>query len=633
MTLHVTPLVSDGCMIQRDQPFTIWGTGASGRTISIELIDDSQGRSETVTSTVADDGRWETTLFAYPAGTHATIIVDDGTEQAIVRDVLFGDVWILAGQSNMELWMGRLSVKFPNEPTDPDDRIRFFNVPQTCDFEREHDDLDSGTWASVDRDSIADLSGIGYFFAKRLRADANVPIGLIRTAIGGSKIETWMSRSRLESMGLLPDDFGRLDSAYVERQQRLYASASDQWERESEDADAGNDEHWESPSYDDTDWDTMPLTDPERPELKAPGVIWLRKRVTVEDRFVGRPAQLRFGTFIDADRMYLDGTQIGETGYRYPPRNYTIEALPKTFTLAIRLKVEGRDGGFTFGKHHVIVADAVDDLAAVDEPGRAIDIDAMGEWRFRRSLWMPAKPAAEFFLMQPVGSYNAMIVPLRRLALTGVLWYQGESNTWHPHGYAARQITLMQDWRTLFGQPELPFIYAQLPNHQLDGKELWPYMRDEQRRALALPGTAMVTTYDAGEDDDLHPLDKKTVADRMALAAEALVYGSKREYMGPMPSQVQYSTGCVTVRFSHIGDGLRAVGPLEFTVMNGAGLPRAAVFQGRITAKDRVVIDMPDCIDPGRDARLRFLWDVSPRPALVNSEGLLASPFDMPIDA
>lgn len=655
MTLQVTPLVSDGCLIQRDKPFHVWGCGEPGRTVSVTLTvstDDPAGKSTTeAAATAAADGRWEVTLPAQQAGTRATISVTDNTSTISVSNVLFGDVWLLAGQSNMEMRLDRIAKEAPHLIDEADDdNIRWFNVPQVFDFQHEHDDLDAGEWFPSATTRAIDMSAVGYFFAKRLRNSVNVPIGLINTAVGGSKIETWMSRERLASMGALPDNFDKYTPDYVARQQQLFIEATAAYDREADAADYGLSQHWQNPEFDDADWDTMTLSESGRPELQSPGIVWLRKHITVDDQYVGKPAQLRFGTLHDADRMYINGEQIGETFYQYPPRDYDIASLPKTFTLTIRLKIEGNTGGFTAGKRHlIVVGDALErDLSDLNErteqTGRndetagdcsvdgVIDVDALGAWRFRRSLWMPVKPGDEFFRMEPVGDYHAMIVPLRRLGFTGALWYQGESNCAHPRGYADLQMAMVQDWRRLFNQGEFAFIYAQLPNYQLDDPSSWLYLRDEQRRALALHNTAMVTTYDVGDDSDLHPFNKKAVGERMAIAAETLAYGADHEPMGPLPCTVRYESNRIIVRFTHVGSGLRAIGRLQFDLVNGAGLPRVATFDGRIIARDRIAIDLPLGTVPGRDARLRFLWNASPIPTLENSQGLLATAFDMAVD-
>ena len=104
-------------------------------------------------------------------------------------------------------------------------------------------------------------------------------------------------------------------------------------------------------------------------------------------------------------------------------------------------------------------------------------------------------------------------------------------------------MSLIQEWRALLKRPELPFIFAQLPNYTLEPDCDWPRLRDEQRRALTLWKTAMVVTIGYGEDNDLHPLDKRHVAQRLATAAESLVYGRDREPMGPLPVMAIHKDG------------------------------------------------------------------------------------------
>lgn len=642
MALQVTPLVSNGCMIQRDKPVTVWGGAEPGRTVTVILTVEGAGTKETSTTVSDESGRWQAVLPAHPAGDRARIVIDDGESETIADDVLFGDVWILAGQSNMEMEIGRVVSKHPGVLDEASDEgIRVFNVPQVFDFEHEHDELPGGSWIRGDGD-VSPVSAIGYFFARHLREHVGVPVGLIGTSVGGSMIETWMSRGLLETMGALPHDFARLSPSYVERQQRLFLEAASRYDEETESADPGVAEQWQDPAYDDSSWRTMALDEYDDPELAAPGVVWLRKRITVPDRHVGRPAQLRFGTIADADRMYLDGEPIGETFYQYPPREYDIASLPKTFTLALRIRIEGTRGGFTRGKRHVlVVGDGLSrDMSVYDEIGRhgerptdadVIDVDAMGPWRFRRSLWMPAKPVDEYFRMMPVGDYNAMIVPLRRLGVTGVLWYQGESNCGRHHGYADLQMAMVREWRGLFSQGDVPFIYAQLPNYRLDGAESWPALRDEQRRALASANSAMVTTYDIGADYDLHPVDKYDVAERMGLAARAMAYGERCEYMGPSPASAATEPGRIVIGFDHASGGLRACGPLPFEVTGLDGTLGSARLTGRVSGRDRVVIDLPDGADAGPATRVRFLWEPSPEPVLTNGAGLPATPFDIAV--
>ncbi|WP_062052192.1 sialate O-acetylesterase [Bacillus sp. JCM 19034] len=103
-----------------------------------------------------------------------------------------------------------------------------------------------------------------------------------------------------------------------------------------------------------------------------------------------------------------------------------------------------------------------------------------------------------------------MIAPLHNIKLKGVLWYQGESNTAKPLRYSQLFTTLVNDWRHNFKQEDLPFLFTQLANLETNNNHNnWAILRDEQRRSLNVPHTAMAVTIDVGEYNDLHPQDKK----------------------------------------------------------------------------------------------------------------------------
>ena len=132
-------------------------------------------------------------------------------------------------------------------------------------------------------------------------------------------------------------------------------------------------------------------------------------------------------------------------------------------------------------------------------------------------------------------------------------------------------MSLIQEWRALLKRPELPFIFAQLPNYTLEPDCDWPRLRDEQRRALTLWNTAMVVTIGDGEDNDLHPLDKRHVAQRLATAAESLVYGRDREPMGPLPVMVIHKDDGIEISFTHTGGGLVCTGDVPFDILEPGG--------------------------------------------------------------
>lgn len=149
---------------------------------------------------------------------------------------------------------------------------------------------------------------------------------------------------------------------------------------------------------------------------------------------------------------------------------------------------------------------------------------------------------------------------------------QRESNAHASYGYAQLLMSLIQEWCALFKRPELPFIFAQLPNYTLEPDCDWPRLRDEQRRALTLWNTAMVVTIGYGEDNDLHPLDKRHVAQRLTTAAESLVYGRDCEPMGPLPVMAIHKDDGIEISFIHTGGGLVCTGDVPFDILEPGGL-------------------------------------------------------------
>lgn len=639
-TLRFSPLFGSGAVLQRDKPIRVWGEAAAGAHVRV-TIDGVEA-----TAVAESDGTWQATLPPHPAGGPYTLVArtdadidsdcdgnggGDGDGKVIANDVLYGDVWVLGGQSNMQLWMGRLYERYPDELAQArDGNVRCFIVPEAEDFHGPRRTIDGGSWLVEGRDDYAPVSGVGYFFAKRLRERADVPIGLLQTAIGGTVIETWTAEEWVDRLGLLPPDHDRWrNDDYVRGIAERYEADFARYETAVNAMDRGLAEGWGGKDFDDSAWDELALADAyaPHPALSGAAVVWFRKTIDVPERLVGRSARMFFGTLTDADDCYVNGELVGSTGYKYPPRNYVIPRLAARTTIAFRLRIDtNQGGGFRFGKRHRIVCGNDADV---------IDVDAMGPWRYAVAARTPEAPAQTFLSRYAASCYNGMIAPIGRYGVKGVLWYQGESNASRtPIRYADKMAALIQCWRETFGEPNLPFLYAQLPNIAFEARG-WAKLRDEQRKALAVGNTAMVVLLGAGEDNDLHPLDKDTVGTRFARAAEVLAYGADHEAMGPIVSRAWLSQGAITLRFAHCGGGLATDGTaLTFEVLD-AGADGRSVWRpmdGYVSSPSTVTIPLPCDRRFGEDSRIRYAWGDSPRPVLRSREGLLASPFEVELE-
>jgi sialate O-acetylesterase len=224
----------------------------------------------------------------------------------------------------------------------------------------------------------------------------------------------------------------------------------------------------------------------------------------------------------------------------------------------------------------------------------------------------------------PAGLFNAMVAPLIRMPIRGVIWYQGEANTAPERAPIYERLfpTMIRGWRKAWNQGAFPFLFVQLANYKGEPDGMWPEVREAQRNALALDGTAMAVSIDIGNPTDIHPKNKREVGRRLSLAARAVAYGEKVVYSGPLFRQATREGTSVRLWFDHTADGLRAKGALagfEIAGADGAFQPAQARLDG-----STVVVSHAGIPDP---RRVRYAWSDNPRAALFNSEGLPASPF------
>ncbi len=220
------------------------------------------------------------------------------------------------------------------------------------------------------------------------------------------------------------------------------------------------------------------------------------------------------------------------------------------------------------------------------------------------------------------GLYNAMIAPIVNFDIRGSIWYQGESNAGRAYQYRRLMPMLIRNWRDVFENPEMPFLYVQLANYNNNG--FWPELREAQLMALSVPHTAMAVTIDIGDADNIHPRNKRDVGKRLALGALATVYGRDVPYSGPIYSSMQIQDNKAILYFSHTDGGLLARGgPLKGFTIAAEGedfIEAKAVIEG-----DKVIVSNPKVQNP---AAVRYAWSNNPAEAnLYNKAGLPASPF------
>jgi len=181
----------------------------------------------------------------------------------------------------------------------------------------------------------------------------------------------------------------------------------------------------------------------------------------------------------------------------------------------------------------------------------------------------------------------------------------------------------------------LPFLYVQLPNfmevNYLPSESQWAELRESQLKALSVPNTAMAVTIDAGEWNDIHPLDKKDVGGRLALAGEYLAYGDKNVvYSGPTYNSYKIDGNKIILTFNNTGSGLMAKGGGGLHYFAIAGADKRYVWANAVIENNQVIVWSPEVTAP---VFVRYAWADNPEGAnLYNKEGLPASPFETGTD-
>jgi sialate O-acetylesterase len=220
--------------------------------------------------------------------------------------------------------------------------------------------------------------------------------------------------------------------------------------------------------------------------------------------------------------------------------------------------------------------------------------------------------------------WNGMIAPLTPLPIKGVIWYQGESNSALERAPAYERLfkTLIEDWRRQWQIGEFPFLYVQIANYTSTPLENWPLIREAQRKTLSLRNTGMAVTIDIGNPDDVHPTDKLTVGQRLALPARVMAYGESVEYSGPVFRQITTEGANLRVWFDHAA-GLQVKGgsltAFEVAGSNGVFVHAEAKIVGETVVLSSATVPKP--------TMARYGWSNSPECDLFNGSGLPASPF------
>lgn len=189
--VKLASVFTDHMVLQRDKAVRIWGTAAAGKTVTVKAA----GAEASATADGA--GNWSLELPKHAASESPTELTatEAGGNTVTLSDILYGDVWICSGQSNMAFSLDRASNAADAIPAATDDKVRLLVVPRVTSDEPQLQQ--KGAWTHCTPETAKTFSAVGYFFGQQLRLDEHVPVGLIGTYWGGTPAESWTPKSHL----------------------------------------------------------------------------------------------------------------------------------------------------------------------------------------------------------------------------------------------------------------------------------------------------------------------------------------------------------------------------------------------------------------------------------------------------
>ena len=626
-------LFQSGMVLQRGKAIPVWGKAEPGETVTVRF------NKKEFTTTADADGNWRVDLPKMKAGGPYELTVDS----LQFTDILIGDVWLCSGQSNIDVHIERVYPQYVQEVDSYENpKIRLFRVQNDTDTHGVKDDIrpTSINWKPLNKQNAWPFSAVGYFLGKRMFEKTGVPQGIIVNSWGGTPIEAWISADSLQQdyPMLLKKTAIYQNDEYVRTQMRANAEVSRQWSDMLDKSDSVS--SFILPEYDDAAWKEI---NQNSWQWRGSGSVWLRQHIYIDNVHARKPARLLLGTLFDQDVTYLNGKEIGHTYYQYPPRRYDIpEGLLREGDNVITVRFINKFGAVHFIPEKPYLIAFGDDRCSQNPLPEDI-IPLNDTWKMQVGAEMPSCPSSDVSLQNlPTTLYNAVLHPLAPYAISGVVWYQGESNTGNPAPYADYLKKLIGCWRDRWQDQQMPFVIVQLANY--DGRQQtgfprpiayqsdpvnsgWAQLREAQRLvAKGDPYAELAVINDLGETVDIHPLRKKEVAGRIAQCFDRLVYKEKVS-LSPEVVSVEVNDDNIILT---LDQPIEAGELHEFEIAgeNGRFVNAEATASG-----NRIEVKRVGSQESGVQLTVRYAWKDNPLKANVRSlTGLPMSSFELNIN-
>ena len=673
--LEIPSVFSNSMVLQQNFDTAFWGKSKPNEIISVI---GSWGEESSVKSN--QKGDWELKLSTPKAGGPYTLTIKTSNNSILLNDIMIGEVWLSSGQSNMEWRMNQCANCIDNQDKEisnvNNNQIRMFTVPMDLSGEL----IQNSKWKVANPKNAEGYSAAAYFFARKLHQELKVPIGIVNTSWGGTRVEAWTSNRKLMSISstkdkvpeeqdydLLQIELKRLnDSIKLDISNKFGFKVTDLpkwtedeilWEsyrKDWSDFEIGDKEFREA-NFDDSNWDqwVSSFTDysninyqskgrfesafEESNTLLSDAVIWFRTKIIIDD--VSEDYQLIIQKGIDdSDQTYFNGEMIGNTFSPVKKRNYNIpkELLKKgENTLAIRVTDKGGPGGFN--SPVIIKNDKIEkQLVFSDFKFRNHAFITNNEFVLVHNLSLDELVKKSSYIKDNVSSLNIindpnaysvlfkkMLKPVLPFSIKGAIWYQGEANVGNYHEYQELFSEMINDWRENWGY-DFSFYYVQIAPFEYTPSEESYKLRDAQRKTLKTTNKiGMAVIMDIGEEKDIHPPNKQDVGKRLALLALDKDYEYDIISSGPLYKSHEIFKNYIDIDFENKGSGLQSNGILkDFEIAGDDFIYKRAKAE---IIDNKIRVSSSEVRDP---KHVRYGWKNWTVGTLFNKEGLPASSFN-----
>ena len=650
--VKVPAIFSDYAVLQKSAATAVFGIADPGEKVTVSYS------GATASCTADKNGRWLVKLDLSKCGKTSAPLVVEGKNRVVSSDVIAGDVWLCAGQSNMRFNVKNVLNAKTEIANSKNDSIRNFVVKNPIPFADGEAGKRSalfavGTWQKASPEKVGEFSAVGYFFAREINAATGNAVGLIDPSIGASSIESWISSDTL--FGKLSKEVAKESAERLESYRNYDKLCAEhikklrKWELECGRADIGNKK--ETPKN--ADWQKISKISGKH---SGSGVIWFRQKGIIrKEDIVNKSVRFKMGYPRAEATLFIDGKAAGSFSAESAAARVEFKisvpeniASPGEHEFCLRFHTSAESfslsSAFTMGKSRL--------SAGKWEMFREVQYPALTKEQIRRR---PAAVGTKVYPQTlPSRIFDRKLHPIFPCTLKGVLWYQGENNADKTAVLYAEMLTaLVGELRTNFCNPELPFYAVQLTSFRAKSNDVektgyWPVVRAQQSSALnRISGAHEAVILDLGEAEDIHPICKQEVGRRLAKAALAETYKfADIKWKFPRAVSAKISGSAVTVTFTDTYGKLRAEKLMPYYWLNRTANLTAKLIPNSPSSEvegfalcdkngkwhwanakiagNTVIVTSPQVPAP---TAIRYAWQDNPNCNLVNQQNNPAHPF------